>query len=152
VTVGLTISGLTTGFSKQRCMSGSHYRHIIRAVHFRCAPATGYDAVASHSGSGKKDLLSEIFIGSGSADDTSKEHFEACMTLARLFLELSKDEFTHAFREKTGTSMSVSRFRSDPAKYFKALEALGVTDRIYTRSMKKQLREDLLQLKSEHAI
>jgi len=52
------------------------------------------------------------------------------LTLSRLFLDLSKDEFTYLYREAAGESVSVTRFRADPGKCLDALESLGLVDRM----------------------
>jgi hypothetical protein len=43
-----------------------------------------------------------------------REHFETCLALFRLFLDVSKDEFTYQYRELAGESITVSKFKQNP--------------------------------------
>lgn len=57
--------------------------------------------------------------------------FEAGLTLLRLFLDLSKDEFSEALRGCLGEKgTGVKRFRSDPDAFLQGLESLGILDRM----------------------
>lgn len=60
----------------------------------------------------------------------AKEHFEASLTMVRLFLDMSKDEFTAALRDQLGTGTGITRLRQEPDTFYGALEALGVLDRM----------------------
>jgi hypothetical protein len=55
----------------------------------------------------------------------SKEHFEVGLTATRLFLDLSKDEFTGALRDRLGPGLGITRFKGDPVSYCQALADLG---------------------------
>ena len=60
----------------------------------------------------------------------AREHFDASLTIVRLFLDLSKDEFTAALKDQIGSGIGISRLRHDPNAFFRALEKLGVLRRM----------------------
>jgi len=78
---------------------------------------------------GKKTLRT-LFLGNVKPDKITKAHFDACITVSRLFLDLSKDEFTHLFRQQAGENTSLTRFRTEPSKYLDALASLGLVERM----------------------
>jgi hypothetical protein len=43
-----------------------------------------------------------------------RDHFEAGLTTIRLFLDLSRDEFTAQLREQLGRTLGITRARQDP--------------------------------------
>lgn len=60
-----------------------------------------------------------------------KKDFDAGLTVLRLFLDMSKDEFTSALRAAMGTKgIGVTEFRTDPNSYAKGLNTLGITSAI----------------------
>lgn len=61
---------------------------------------------------------------------TAAQHFDASMTIVRLFLDLSKDEFTAALRDRLGAGRGITRLKQDPEGFYGALEALGVFSRM----------------------
>jgi hypothetical protein len=61
---------------------------------------------------------------------TAKKHFEASLTIVRLFLDMSKDEFTAALRERLDATPGITHFKQHPDGFFEGLESLGVLDRM----------------------
>lgn len=58
------------------------------------------------------------------------EYFNEGLTTIRLFLDLSKDEFTAALRDELGPGMGVGRIKKDPENFYSALEKLGLLTRM----------------------
>ncbi len=57
--------------------------------------------------------------------------FDAGLTLIRLFLDLSKDEFVGSLRESLkGSRIGVKAFREDPDSFLQGLVSLGVLEKI----------------------
>jgi hypothetical protein len=73
-----------------------------------------------------------------------KEHFDASLTVVRLFLDLSKDEFTAALRERLGAGMGITRLKREPGSFLDALEALGVLSRMATVTNARVTWSDVL--------
>jgi len=65
-------------------------------------------------------------------DVKPKDYFEAGLTAIRLFLDLSKDEFTEQAREQLGGTLGITRAREDLDGVCDALEAMGILDRMAT--------------------
>lgn len=72
------------------------------------------------------DLQPLLDTGNTLKGVSPKEHFEAGLTAIRLFLDLSKDEFTAQLRERLGGTLGVTRLKQDPAGVWAALEEMGV--------------------------
>ena len=60
------------------------------------------------------------------ATTATRGHFEAGLTVVRLFLDLSKDEFVAALKERLGSGIGITRAKRDPGAFYGALEDLGV--------------------------
>lgn len=72
------------------------------------------------------DLVQWLAIDRPPHNAKPKDHFEAGLTTVRLFLDMSKDEFTTALRERLGNGIGITRALRDPQTFFGALEALGI--------------------------
>lgn len=60
-----------------------------------------------------------------------KKDFDAGLTVCRLFLDMSKDEFISALRAAMGgKGIGITEFRIDPNRYAKGLNALGILSAI----------------------
>jgi len=59
-----------------------------------------------------------------------KANFEAGLTAIRLFLDMSKDEFTAELRERLGSSLGMTRARKDPDGVCETLEAMGTLQKM----------------------
>ena len=57
-------------------------------------------------------------------------YFNEGMTTVRLFLDLSKDEFTATLRDELGPGIGIGRIKKDPEKLYSALEKLGLLARM----------------------
>lgn len=58
------------------------------------------------------------------------EHFEVGLTVVRLFLDMSRDEFQVALRSALGPGIGIKRFHSDRAAYISAIVGLGLPARM----------------------
>lgn len=58
------------------------------------------------------------------------EYFNEGLTTVRLFLDMSKDEFTAAMRDQIGPGLGITRLAQDPDRIYGALENLGVLTRM----------------------
>ena len=71
--------------------------------------------------------------------------FDAGLTVIRLFLDMSKDEFTAALREKTGSvGAGVTAFRKHRRRFLSALKRFGVLDAIRNRVHQPARWNDIL--------
>jgi DpnII restriction endonuclease len=61
-------------------------------------------------------------------ENTNRERFDSTLTLVRLFLDLSKDEFTAAMRDRLGKGLGIKKALQEPEEFFGALEALGLLE------------------------
>lgn len=61
---------------------------------------------------------------------TDRERFDAALTIVRLFLDLSKDEFTAVMRDRLGKGLGIKKAAQAPEEFFGALEALGLLERM----------------------
>lgn len=53
--------------------------------------------------------------------------FNTALTTIRLFLDVSKDDFTHQMREALGPGgIGIKRYLTDPSAYLKVLESMGL--------------------------
>ncbi len=80
------------------------------------------------------DLAQWLAIDRPPRNVKPKDHFEAGLTTVRLFLDMSKDEFTTALREQLGNGIGITRALRDPKTFFSALEALGILAQIWLRT------------------
>jgi hypothetical protein len=63
----------------------------------------------------------------GLAPEEVKPRFDANLTAAQLFLDLSKDELRGALRDHLGEGgQGVTRFKREPDAYYRAFEAMGL--------------------------
>lgn len=62
--------------------------------------------------------------------DTDREQFDINLTLVRLFLDVSKDEFTAAMRDGFGKGLGVLKVRQQKDRFFTVLESLGLLSRM----------------------
>lgn len=71
--------------------------------------------------------------------------FTAGLTTARLFLDMSKDEFERALRAELGEGgIGITRFRKDRDTYLEGLVELGLTDRMSAMVQQPITWQDLL--------
>ncbi|TLD70567.1 hypothetical protein FEM03_12675 [Phragmitibacter flavus] len=59
--------------------------------------------------------------------------FATALTTIRLFLDLSKDDFTHRMRDAMGEGgIGIKRYLSDPPAYLNALDSMGLCEKMST--------------------
>jgi len=63
-------------------------------------------------------------------ESTNRERFDAALTVVRLFLDLSKDEFTAAMRDRFGKGLGIKKALQEPEAFFGALEEMGLPERM----------------------
>jgi hypothetical protein len=63
-------------------------------------------------------------------ETTNRDRFDASLTVVRLFLDVSKDEFTAAMRDRIGKGMGIKKAQHEPEDFFGALEGMGLLDRM----------------------
>ncbi len=63
-------------------------------------------------------------------ENTNRERFDAAITVVRLFLDLSKDEFTAAMRDSFGKGLGIKKALNNSDEFFSALEEMGLLERI----------------------
>jgi len=74
-----------------------------------------------------------------------EDHFDDGLLICRLFLALSKDEFTAALRRALeGQSAGIKSYRRDPDKFLGALESLGILTAMTQCVNRKPKWSDLL--------
>ena len=73
----------------------------------------------------RRDLLQLFDLG-----NTNRERFDAALTVVRLFLDLSKDEFTAAMRDRLGKGMGIKKAQADTDEFLAALEEMGLLQRM----------------------
>jgi hypothetical protein len=73
-------------------------------------------------------LLLDSSISDTTADAT--DFFHVGLTAARLFLDMSKDEFTAKLKNLLGPRIGFLRFKHSPDTYYQALEDLGILARM----------------------
>ena len=78
----------------------------------------------------RPDLATLFDLDTRPKGANAKEHFEVSLTIARLFLDMSKDEFKAALRERLGAGIGITHFKRHPDDFFDGLEALGVLERM----------------------
>lgn len=69
-------------------------------------------------------------IGMFQLERTSRRDFDAALTVIRLFLDVSKDEFTAELRDRCGKGQGVKKAQADPDLFFSTLEEMGVLERM----------------------
>lgn len=90
------------------------------------------------------DLITLLQPTGSPTDNQSRHQFEAGLTLVRLFLDLSKDEFTAALRDRLGKGHGVTRAKSDPEGFYGALEDLGLLGSMADQVNRPVVWSDLL--------
>jgi len=74
-----------------------------------------------------------------------EKHFETATTSIRLFLDLSKDDFTQRMRDALGEGgIGILRYKKEPKIYLSALEALGLPEAMTTAVNQKTHWSDIL--------
>lgn len=63
-------------------------------------------------------------------EQTNRGRFDATLTVVRLFLDLSKDEFTAAMRDRLGKGIGIKKAQADSDGFFAALEEMGLLQRM----------------------
>ena len=113
------------------------------------------EKLAPVEASGLDDFAQEVILFLGSfpvrssyvasdITDLLNANFEASMTLFRLFLGLSRDEFTVSLGKKLGHSIGVRAFIRDPPSFVNALCALGLLPVMRDRVQNPVTWRDLL--------
>jgi hypothetical protein len=87
-----------------------------------------------------RDDLVEMFR----IDQTSRREFDATLTVVRLFLDLSKDEFTAELRDRLGKGNGIKKVQSDPNHFFEALENMGLLNNMTAALNRPVTWSDLL--------
>jgi hypothetical protein len=59
-------------------------------------------------------------------ENTSRHQFDANQTIVRLFLDMSKDEFTAELRNRLDKGMGIKKALENPERFFGALEEMGL--------------------------
>jgi len=59
-------------------------------------------------------------------ETTNRKRFDASLTVVRLFLDLSKDEFTAAMRDRLGKGLGIKKALEESERFFGALEGMGL--------------------------
>lgn len=104
-----------------------------------------------------KDIPAEAKINEIMVQEIFDKDFNVGFTVARLFLDLSKDEFTIRLKEKfTGPGgAGVSRYRKDRDYFIKVLADMSLLAKMnaairqpLTKSMAADLKQDLVSLKT----
>lgn len=78
----------------------------------------------------RQDLVQLLSPENTPEDTKPKEYFEAGLTVIRLFLDLSKDEFTGKLRDRLKSGAGIKRIQSEPEAYYSALEDMGILSRM----------------------
>lgn len=81
----------------------------------------------------RADLINLLLGAQAMFRRPTKERFETGLTMVRLFLDLSKDEFFSKFKDLRGVAPSLRAFTADRDGFCDALENLGVLERIAER-------------------
>jgi len=63
-------------------------------------------------------------------EQTNRDRFDATLTVVRLFLDLSKDEFTAVMRDRLGKGIGIKKAQTDSDEFFAALEEMGLLQRM----------------------
>lgn len=92
----------------------------------------------------REDLVTLLQSVDTATDNLSKHRFEAGLTLVRLFLDLSKDEFTAELRDRLGKGHGITRARTEPERYYGALEEMGILGRMAEQVNRPVVWSDLL--------
>lgn len=79
---------------------------------------------------GRSDLA--FLLDNSGRDEavSAKDYFLEGMTVVRLFLDLSKDEFTAALKDRLGPGIGITRLKENGSEFYAAIEDLGVLSRM----------------------
>jgi hypothetical protein len=83
-------------------------------------------------------------IGMFDLDTTNRKRFDADLTVVRLFLDMSKDEFTAELRDRLGKGIGIKKALQNSDQFFGALEELGLLDRIAAAVNRPLVWSDLM--------
>jgi hypothetical protein len=83
-------------------------------------------------------------IGIFNLDRTSRREFDATLTVLRLFLDMSKDEFIAELRDRLGKGNGIKKALADPDLFFGALEDMGLLESIAAAVNRPVTWSDLL--------
>jgi hypothetical protein len=83
-------------------------------------------------------------IGMFNLDRTSRREFDATLTVLRLFLDMSKDEFIAELRDRLGKGNGIKKAQMDPDLFFGALEDMGLLESIAAAVNRPVTWSDLL--------
>lgn len=75
---------------------------------------------------------------------TNRDRFDAALTVVRLFLDLSKDEFTAAMRDRLGKGMGIKKAQADTDEFLAALEEMGLLQRMAEAVNRPLIWHDIL--------
>jgi hypothetical protein len=78
----------------------------------------------------KASYSRQDLIGMFDLENTSRRQFDANQTIVRLFLDLSKDEFTAELRNRLDKGMGIKKALENPERFFGALEEMGLLQRM----------------------
>lgn len=92
----------------------------------------------------KKSYSREDLVELFDLENTSRRDFEVSMTIARLFLDLSKDEFTAALRDRLGKGIGIKNALQRPGRFFATLEEMGLLQKIEVTVRRPVIWSDLL--------
>lgn len=92
----------------------------------------------------REDLIKLLQPDDPTTENQSKHRFEAGLTLVRLFLDLSKDEFTAALRDRLGKGHGITRAKAEPEQYYGALESMGILECMSEQVNRPVVWSDLL--------
>ena len=77
-------------------------------------------------------------------EKTNRDRFDATLTVVRLFLDLSKDEFTAAMRDRLGKGLGIKKALADTDEFFAALEEMGLLQRMAEAINRPLIWHDIL--------
>jgi hypothetical protein len=86
----------------------------------------------------------EDLTGMFNLDTTSRREFDAALTVVRLFLDLSKDEFTAELRDRMGKGNGIKKALTNPDLFFGAMEEMGLLENMAAAVNRPVIWSDLL--------
>lgn len=77
-------------------------------------------------------------------ESADREGFDASLTVVRLFLDLSKDEFIAEMRDQFGKGLGIKKAKREPTLFFDVLEKMGLLERMTKVINRPLLWHDIL--------
>lgn len=92
----------------------------------------------------KSAYTRDDLVGMFDLGRASRREFDATLTVLRLFLDMSKDEFTAELRDRLGKGNGIKKAQTDPDLFFGALENMGLLERMAAAVNRPVTWSDLL--------